>query len=47
MSTRLFVVDTIDTAIEECDDQSTGDLLIEVSRGIDKSLWFLEAHLQA
>jgi starvation-inducible DNA-binding protein len=36
----------IDTATE-CSDQSTADLLTEVSRGIDKSLWFLEAHLQA
>jgi starvation-inducible DNA-binding protein len=36
----------IDTATE-CGDQSTADLLTEVSRGIDKSLWFLEAHLQA
>ena len=37
----------IDTAAEECGDQSTADLLTEVSRGIDKSLWFLEAHRQA
>jgi starvation-inducible DNA-binding protein len=36
----------IDTAAE-CGDQSTADLLTEVSRGADKSLWFLEAHLQA
>lgn len=24
----------------------TNDLLIEVSREVDKQLWFLEAHLQ-
>jgi starvation-inducible DNA-binding protein len=36
----------IDTATE-CSDQTTADLLTEISRGIDKSLWFLEAHLQA
>jgi len=28
-------------------DQSTSDLYTEVSRGVDKQLWFLEAHLQA
>jgi starvation-inducible DNA-binding protein len=26
-------------------DQGTADLFTEVSRGLDKSLWFLEAHL--
>jgi starvation-inducible DNA-binding protein len=34
-------------AAEEEDDASTADVLTEVSRGLDKSLWFLEAHLQA
>ena len=29
------------------DDLDTADLLTEVSRGIDKWLWFVEAHLQA
>jgi starvation-inducible DNA-binding protein len=36
-------------AIDESDksgDQSTADLFTEVSRGIDKWLWFVEAHLQ-
>lgn len=35
---------------EEADkagDSSTADLFTEVSRGLDKALWFLEAHLQA
>ncbi len=27
-------------------DADTGDLFTEVSRGLDKALWFLEAHLQ-
>ena len=27
-------------------DLDTSDLLIEISRGLDKRLWFLEAHLQ-
>ena len=35
----------IDTAAQ-AGDQSTADLLTEVSRQIDKYLWFLEAHLQ-
>lgn len=34
-------------AAEAEDDATTLDLLTEVSRGLDKSLWFLEAHLQA
>ncbi|MEO0413189.1 MAG: DNA starvation/stationary phase protection protein Dps [Pseudomonadota bacterium] len=37
-------------AIEEADDfddVDTEDLLTEVSRGIDKALWFIEAHAQA
>ena len=28
-------------------DADTADLFTEVSRGLDKSLWFLEAHLQS
>lgn len=37
-------------AIDEADqlgDVDTSDLFTEVSRGIDKWLWFVEAHLQA
>ena len=37
-------------AIEEANDLGdldTADLFTEVSRGIDKWLWFVEAHLQA
>ena len=37
-------------AIEEADgfdDADTADIFTEVSRGIDKWLWFVEAHLQA
>lgn len=36
-------------AIDEADglgDKDTADLFTEVSRGLDKNLWFLEAHLQ-
>lgn len=28
-------------------DAGSADLLTEISRGVDKSLWFVEAHLQA
>jgi starvation-inducible DNA-binding protein len=35
----------IETANEQ-DDADTGDLFTEVSRDLDKVLWFLEAHLQ-
>lgn len=31
---------------DEAGDAGTADLLTEVSRGIDKQLWFLEAHTQ-
>ena len=37
--------DFIDEA-DELDDDGTQDLFTEVSRSIDKRLWFLEAHLQ-
>ncbi len=36
----------IDTAAQH-GDTDTSDLVTEVSRGLDKALWFLEAHLQA
>ncbi len=36
----------IDTA-NEANDADTADLFTEVSRGIDKWLWFVEAHQQA
>jgi len=32
---------------DELGDVDTSDLFTGVSRGLDKSLWFLEAHLQA
>jgi starvation-inducible DNA-binding protein len=32
---------------DHLEDKDTADLYTEVSRGIDKRLWFLEAHLQA
>jgi starvation-inducible DNA-binding protein len=31
---------------EKLEDMDTNDLLIEVSRDLDKWLWFVEAHLQ-
>lgn len=36
----------IDAATEQ-GDMDTADLFTDVSRGLDKALWFLEAHLQA
>jgi starvation-inducible DNA-binding protein len=33
-------------AADAAGDMDTNDLFIEVSRGVDKSLWLLEAHLQ-
>ncbi len=32
--------------VDEAGDADTTDILTEVSRGIDKQLWFLEAHTQ-
>jgi starvation-inducible DNA-binding protein len=40
------VRDAID-ASAELGDQDTADVFTEVSRAIDKHLWFVEAHLQA
>jgi starvation-inducible DNA-binding protein len=43
------LAETTRQAIDRADqagDMSTADLFTEVSRGLDKSLWFLEAHLQ-
>jgi starvation-inducible DNA-binding protein len=37
--------EAVDTA-ENMGDMSTSDLFIEISRGLDMRLWFLEAHLQ-
>ena len=32
---------------DELDDADTSDIFTEISRGIDKWLWFVEAHSQA
>jgi starvation-inducible DNA-binding protein len=32
---------------DEVNDKDTADLFTEVSRSLDKDLWFVEAHLQA
>ena len=37
---------TIDEA-DELEDADTSDMFVEISRGIDKWLWFVEAHSQA
>lgn len=39
------VREAIDTS-DELGDQATADLFTEVSRAIDKHLWFVEAHVQ-
>ena len=33
-------------AADQAGDKDTADLFTEVSRGVDKNLWFLEAHIQ-
>jgi starvation-inducible DNA-binding protein len=37
---------SIDKA-DELEDADTADMFVEISRGIDKWLWFVEAHSQA
>ena len=32
-------------AVDEAGDPTSADVLTQVSRGVDKSLWFIEAHL--
>ena len=32
---------------DELKDKDTADVFTEISRGVDKWLWFAEAHLQA
>jgi starvation-inducible DNA-binding protein len=33
-------------AADAAHDMSTNDLFVEISRGVDKDLWFLDSHLQ-
>ena len=40
------VREAVDTATD-ARDQDTADLFIEISRAVDKNLWFVEAHVQA
>jgi starvation-inducible DNA-binding protein len=41
------VREAIDVTDSQLGDMDTSDLFIEISRAIDKHLWFVEAHLQA
>ena len=41
------VREAIEVTDSELEDMDTSDLFIEISRSIDKHLWFVEAHLQA
>ena len=41
------VREAIEVTDSELGDMETSDLFIEISRVIDKHLWFVEAHLQA
>ena len=41
-----LVRDAIDQS-DELDDKDTADIFTEISRQVDKDLWFLEAHIQA
>jgi starvation-inducible DNA-binding protein len=50
VSAYASLAETTREAIDTSDrtgDADTADLFTEISRGLDKSLWFLEAHLQS
>jgi starvation-inducible DNA-binding protein len=47
LSTFGYEVRNTIAEAEDLDDADTADLFTEVSRGIDKWLWFVEAHSQA
>jgi starvation-inducible DNA-binding protein len=45
-----FFAETIRRAIDRADemgDKGTADIFTEISRGVDKNLWFVEAHAQS
>jgi starvation-inducible DNA-binding protein len=45
-----FFGETVRKAVDQTDeigDKGTADIFTEISRGIDKDLWFVEAHVQA
>ncbi len=45
-----YFAESIRKAIDQADeigDKGTADIFTEISRGIDKDLWFVEAHAQA
>src|SRR5687767_11818387 len=42
-----FTTRTAINAAADAGDAGTADLFTEISRGVDKHLWFLEAHLEA
>src|SRR5207302_608123 len=44
---RVKVVELLNARLADAGDLDTADLFTEVSRGIDKWLWFVEAHAQA
>jgi starvation-inducible DNA-binding protein len=41
------VREAIEVTDSDLGDMDTSDLFVEISRAIDKHLWFVEAHLQA
>jgi starvation-inducible DNA-binding protein len=42
-----FTTRTATNAAADAGDAGTADLFTEISRGVDKHLWFLEAHLES
>ena len=43
---RAYLIDGAGRVMDEIEDMDSADILTAISRGVDKWLWFVEAHQQ-